>query len=198
MFSQRNRARLKMVSLVLTGGLWAFQAQADEALSELHDPMRGLSFYTMQLESEPLISIQTQGSRFSPTDRMTVGLSALVFDEENTVNEYVLWLRHDGPKQWFVGSIEQPLTIQLADRRLTPVPVHVARGSDRGKLDPYIEKLEFALSPALVKILLAEPSIVLRLDTQLGQLEQPVKPDLFRTLQEHANNVATHSMQTSH
>lgn len=179
---------------LLAGAVLALPGMAAhaEAMTETRDPVRGVSFYSVQLESAPLWQFQTAGSRFSPDDGMTVGLSALVADDNAQVMEYILWLRHDGPRSWLLGAMDQPLTIQLEDRRLLPVPLHVARETHNSLREPYIEKLEFALDPRLVQILLDEPSVVLKLETALGEVQKPLKPHMIETLRKLTAKVATH------
>ncbi|MFK7958093.1 MAG: hypothetical protein AB8B96_18500 [Lysobacterales bacterium] len=161
-------------------GLNSSPAKAD-ALVDALGVSDSIGSYSVQLGSSPLTALQTGAGRFSSDGRMTVGLSAQVPSEGAEVSEYVLWIRHDGPRQWYIGDEEQPLTIQLEDRRLTPLPLHIARGGKSATSNPYIDTLEFALVPELVDILLAEPSVILRLDTKLGQVEKPLSESMMQT-----------------
>lgn len=190
----RSSAKTQLRSLLL-GALCVLPGTSlhAEALTESRDPVRGVSFYSVQLESAPLWQIQTAGSRFSPDDAITVGLSAMVSDDNAQVMEYILWLRHDGPRSWLLGALDQPLTIQLEDRRLLPLPLHVARQTGDSVPEPYIEKLEFALPPRLVKILLDEPSVVLKLETALGEVQKPLEPHMIETLRELTRKMAANS-----
>lgn len=157
---------------------------ATPGIAATSETQSGASVYTIELDSAPLSLLQTAGSRFAYSEAMTVGISALVPANEVGVREYVLWLRHDGPENWYIGAEEQPLTIQLKDRRLLPLPLHIAATGATSNPHPRIETLEFSLVPELVEILLNEPSVVLKLDTRVGQLQKPLHDQLIDALQQ--------------
>jgi len=184
--------KLRRVLPALLAGLFSTTAFGDD-ISKVDGPAPGVNVYSVQLDAAPLAALQAPGARFAKEAKMTVGLSALVSDAGLGADEYVLWLRHDGPSDWYVGTVDQPLTIQLPDRRVIPLPLHIARGGEGASQGPYVEKLEFSLVPALVDILLAEPSIVLRLDTPEGQLEKPLSPQMIDRLRQLTQRVGTHS-----
>lgn len=141
-------------------------------LFESHDPLRGVTFYSAQVSTDRLEKMQTQLGVFSGKDLMTVGISVFVFDESDTVDEYLLWLRHDGPKRWFVANLDSPLAIVADDRVIKLTPLHVSRADKERETGPFVEKLEFSISPEQFQLLKNAKRVTLELLTGLGTVEK--------------------------
>ena len=136
-----------------------------QATMELRDPLRGVTLYTLQISTDPMTEVQVQGGLFADNDLMTLGISALVFDD-SSVSEYVLWLRHDGPRRWFAGAASPPLTIKAGDLLIEPTPIHRSQRSvTKGR--GLVEKLEFRLSPGDLAEIVAASSVSVDLQTVL-------------------------------
>ena len=161
-----------------------------QAFTEFRDPLRGVTFYSVQITTDPLIELQHDGSQFSQNDQMTLGLSAFFFDESDTIDEYVLWLRHDGPRRWFTGSRLYPLDLIIDDVITTPAPLHTLR-SEEERAGPFIEKLEFALTPDAFGELLGAGTVTLHLNTLLGSLDKTLSDDEKRAMQRFRIRVMT-------
>ncbi len=167
-------ARITNTALLMMMAFFALLPLRAEAQSytEFRDPLRGVTFYSMQVSTDSLTSIQMEGSGFSSSDRMTLGFSAFFFDESETVEEYVLWLRHDGPRRWVSGDIERPLTLDLDGDATTHAPFHLLRPSGTSDSDLFVEKMEFALDPESFQSLFEAEVVALELRTLLGSVEK--------------------------
>lgn len=164
----------KTVSLFLTLAIIAcvpLRAEA-QASTEFRDALRGVTFYSVVVSTDAQVDLQVEGSRFANSDRMTLGLSALFFDESDDVDDYVLWLRHDGPRRWFTGPTEPPLRLIIDDKSTQLTPLHALRPGDAGTAGQFVEKLEFSLGPAKFEELLGAESVTMELTTLLGLVEK--------------------------
>ena len=143
-------------------------APAPAQTTELRDAVRGVTYYSTQISSDPKTALQIDGSLFSGSDVMTLGLSAFFFDESGSVDEYVIWMRHDGPRRWFIGDIDRPVEIFAGDSVLRPAPSHRSRLPEPTRSEPLIEKLEFAISPAELDAMVNSDEVVIEVTTLLG------------------------------
>lgn len=163
--------------------------QADaQAFTEFRDPLRGVTFYSVQISTDRMQDLQHEGSRFASNDEVTLGLSAFFFDESDVIDDYVLWLRHDGPRRWFTGSKMRPLDIVVDGDISSPAPLHTLR-SDAEEVGPFIEKLEFTLHPLELEKLLSAEDISLELHTLLGSLEKTLNDDEIEAIRSFRERV---------
>lgn len=174
-----------IASLALTGLLFTFASAAlSQAITESRDESRGVSFVSVQFSSDEISDLQTLGGLFAGTDRVTLGVSGLVFDERPGAGEFLLWLRHEGGKRWFVGPASQPLTIRLDDERLIQPsaqfqPTPAGTRSGRSGLT---ERLEFVLSPRDFGDILAANKVTVVITTVLGTIEKQLSAEELSTL----------------
>lgn len=143
-----------------------------QAFTEFRDPLRGVTFYSVQISSDPLTELQGAGSQFGEEDKMTLGLSAFFFDESDVVDDYVLWLRHDGPRQWFTGNNPQPLRTVIDGEPMDFSPLHATKPGMALGAGPFVEKLEFEFLPPEFHALAKSDSVTLELTTLLGVVEK--------------------------
>ena len=139
-----------------------------QAFTEIRDPLRGVTLYSAQISSDPTTSLQAAGSVFSSSDRMTLGFSAFFFDESDAVDEYVMWLRHDGPRRWFASERERPLKLYIDDEELELALQHSTRPASEATSGPLVEKKEFVLTPDMFESLLTADEVSVELVTSLG------------------------------
>ena len=168
-----------LMSLLLT-----MSTAHSQTITESRDDARGVSFVSVQFSSEEISDLQTLGGLFSSTDRVTLGVSGLVFDETPGAGEFVLWLRHDGGKRWFVGPAAQPLTIRLDDSRLIqPIAqFQPAPARARAARSNLTERLEFVLSPQDFADILAAERATIVITTVLGTIEKELTSSEQSTL----------------
>ncbi len=163
--------KLTALSLIFLLALGSPRAES-QATTEMRDSLRGVTFYSLQISTDSMTSLQTQGGLFAQSDLMTLGVSALVFDEGGSVEEYVLWLRHDGPRSWFTADLEQPLTLRIDDTSWQSAPLHTSRPSGRDASGPLVEKLEFVVAVDDFQSLLSADAVTVELATVLGTVEK--------------------------
>ena len=192
--SSHKFATWSLVAMIALSPLRA-QSQA-QAVTEMHDPLRGVTFYSVQISTDPTTALQTTGSLFGESDLMTLGLSAFFFDESGTIDEYVLWLRHDGPRSWFTSNLEFPLTLWLDGEKWQSAPLHVSRPAGSGESGPFIEKLEFVLETNDLKTLLAADSATIELVTAMGTVEKTLSASERSALRRFHDRVLTRSAET--
>lgn len=189
--------RIYRNALCIVGLAAVFSGKAvAEATIDLHDPLRGITFYSVQLSTDSLPELQVGPGRFSPDDLMTMGISVLIFDETADPEEYVLWLRHDGPARWLVDVRISPIRIMGDDQVLAPMPLHMLRqqrGKDSG---PFVEKLEFALTPEQFDALLASDSFSIQLATLLGAVEKTLTDAERDTLEQFRKDAITRHQES--
>ncbi|NJN52725.1 MAG: hypothetical protein HC809_14205 [Gammaproteobacteria bacterium] len=181
----RRKLWLLIVALVVT-----LPAQA-RSFTEVRDPLRGVTYYSAHISTDPLSALQTRGGGFVGADRVTLGISALFFDEEMAAEEYVLWLRHDGPRRWLAGNVRQPFVLEVDGVKTTPMPLHVLRAKDGDEPGMFVEKLEFAVDSEAFHKLLGAASISIQLSTLLGTVEKTLtdgERGVFRTFYERAQS----------
>ena len=186
----RKRQAFSVSAAAILSCLFALDVGA-QAVTEVRDPLRGLTFYSAQISTDPITAVQTEGSRFSRTDQVTLGLSALFFDESDSVDEYVLWLRHDGPRRWFVGSDDTPLRINLDGSSTDYSPLHRSGTGETSGATPLIEKLEFSISPEALREIIGADSVTIELQTLLGQVVKTLTLAEHGAISRFAGNVHT-------
>lgn len=132
--------------------------------TELRDPMRGVSFHSVELDDSALNALDVIDGSFSEADRLVVGVSAMTFDGSDTVDSYVLWIRHEG-RRWLDFEVGNPVEVTVGGESLALERLRASQPfiSASGRL---FEKIEFALSEAeLLRIAASsDAAIILRSD----------------------------------
>lgn len=171
------------LALTLAVSLCLFSSAVfPQAITESRDDARGVTFVSVQFSSDEISDLQTLGGLFSGTDRVTLGVSGLVFDESPTAGEFILWLRHDGGKRWFVGPAAQPLTIRLDDQRLIQPSAQFQPTVSGGERSSLTERLEFVLSPQDFEAVLDAGKVAVVITTVLGTIEKQLTAEELATL----------------
>ena len=143
---------------------------ANNTITEVRDPVRGANFYSVALSDDSLQTLQIRGGLFNEDDRMTLGFSALFFDESSRIENYIVWLRHDGPRRWFTGVDPQPVELWIGDATVQPTPINQLGGTQATGEGIFVEKLEFSLTPAQFDQLATTAEATLALRTVRGQI----------------------------
>ncbi|MBT8441900.1 MAG: hypothetical protein KJO76_05890, partial [Gammaproteobacteria bacterium] len=125
-----------------------------------------------------------------------LGLSAFFFDESSSVDEYVMWMRHDGPRRWFVGENARPVEIHLDDLSLEPAPFHRSRTPEGSSAEPLIEKLEFALSPRELDAIIDSNSVEVEVNTLLGTVVKVLSADEIAAIGRFVEEVRERQVET--
>lgn len=171
-----TRAFLTAAALLVVVGMISPRDAQAQAFTEFRDPLRGVTFYSVQISTDRLQDLQHEGSQFASNDEVTLGLSAFFFDESDVIDDYVLWLRHDGPRRWFTGSKMRPLDVVIDGNITSPAPLHTLR-SDADEIGPFIEKLEFSLHPTKLENLMTAEDVSVELHTLLGSMEKALNAE---------------------
>lgn len=159
----------KFVTLTLTAvfatSLFGVVSANPLPRTEIRDPVRGVSFDSIEISERSVNSLDVIEGTFGDSDSLVVGMSALSFDESEGVDEYILWLRHEG-RSWLQFDVDQPVSFEVDGREL---PLEQLRASQPfvGTASRMFEKVEFRLDAAAMDRLVKgnEISITLRSDS---------------------------------
>lgn len=183
MFGRGAVICLLAVMLLVAGG------PGHAATTEVRDEVRGVTYYSTAISTDMKTTLQAPGGLFSSTDVVTIGLSAFFFDESSSVNEYVVWLRHDGPRRWFVGSNEKPMEIHFGEQSIEPKPSHRTNLPEPSREAVFIEKLQFAIAPETFQSILDADKVEIEVRTLLGTLIKPFTTEEVTALRQFAAEV---------
>lgn len=142
---------------------------------EVRDPLRGVSFQTVQLSDVPLSVLDTVEGGFPDSGRLVVGLSALLSEGSATADEYILWLRHEG-RQWLSLPSEQPVQLEVDGRNMELFALREPQAFV-GPDSQFIEKLEYRLEASALERLADSRSILIRLRANDGVVEKRLSAD---------------------
>jgi hypothetical protein len=133
--------------------------------TEVRDPVRGVSFNSIEVSQQMINSLDVIDGTFGDTDSLVVGMSALSFDESAGVDEYILWLRHEG-RTWLRFDVDQPVSFKVDGQKLVLEQMRASQPF-MGSSNRMFEKVEFRVNPAAYEQLVRgdEVSITLRSDS---------------------------------
>jgi hypothetical protein len=160
-----------------------------QMLTEIHDPLRGVTFHSVELNGESSQSEETPASVALRNHRMTIGLSAFMFDESTAIEEYILWLRHDGPGRWFSGTDGLPLRIEAAGKQVNAKPLHWYAPDAQANSGSFVEKVEFTLDVDQLNNMLNAESATLHLETLLGKVSYQLSESDFEAMRRFVQRI---------
>jgi hypothetical protein len=160
-----------------------------QMLTEIHDPLRGVTFHSVELNGESYQSEEIRGPVALRNHQMTIGLSAFMFDESTAIEEYILWLRHDGPGRWFSGTDGLPLRIEAAGKPVNAKPLHWYAPETPANAGSFVEKVEFALDVAELDKMLNAESATLHLETLLGDVSYRLSESDFEAMRRFVQRI---------
>ena len=133
--------------------------------TEIRDPVRGVSFSSIEVSTQTINSLEVIEGTFGETDSLVVGISSLSFDESEGVDDFILWLRHEG-RTWLRFDIDQPVSFEVDGQELALEQLRATQPFV-GTASRMFEKVEFRLDEASFKQLVQgnEISIILRSDS---------------------------------
>lgn len=169
-FAQRYGAARQLFSCLLLGTVLLSAMAGAQSRTEIRDAIRGVSFVTQQLSDDLLSQLRIVTGEFAPDDRLAVGMSAMVFDDSQEPQDYVLWLRHEG-RVWLSFPSEDPvsLTVDGANIDLEPLRQSQPFTGPDGRL---LEKMEFRLDVADLASIGQAKDVRLRLAAESGTVEK--------------------------
>lgn len=179
----------KYLSLSLTALFASSMLGAASANSlprtEVRDPVRGVSFNSIEVSQQPINSLEVIEGTFGDTDSLVVGMSALRFDESEGVDEYILWLRHEG-RTWLRFDIDQPVSFEVDGQKLALEQMRASQPFV-GSSNRMFEKVEFRVNRAAYEQLVRGDEISITLRSDSGIVEKTLTKEeidrirLFRT-----------------
>lgn len=153
--------------------------------TEVRDPVRGVSFNSIEVSQQTINSLEVIEGTFGDTDSLVVGMSALSFDESEGVDEYILWLRHEG-RTWLRFDVDQPVSFKVDGQRLALEQIRASQPFV-GSSNRMFEKVEFRVNEAAFEQLLKGDEISITLRSDSGTVEKTLTKEeidrirLFRT-----------------
>jgi hypothetical protein len=168
------RRKLFGRSLALFAAAAAWSALGIEAhaqlRAEMRDPVRGVSFHSLEISNDAIDMLDVIDGAFAATDRLSVGVSAMVFDGTGEIDSWIFWVRHEG-RRWLDYDRDMPIELLVDGSALDLEPLRspqpfVGEGGLR------YEKLEFELSDAAFERLLVAQSVVVALRTDNGDVDK--------------------------
>lgn len=159
--------------LALTVGTTLFGVASwsqETAVTEVHDAVRGVTFYSVQLSEEAVDEWELISGEFAETDRVRLGLSALVLDEVESVEEYIFWVRHEGRRWLSFFDVEDSVTFVTDGQRVELEPLR--RPQPFVQIGALVEKLEFKLGADDLRALLENRNATLTVKTATGVIEK--------------------------
>jgi uncharacterized protein YejL (UPF0352 family) len=154
-----------------------------QGMIDIRDTLRGVTFHSIEISNDSVNGLQPRDNLFPDDDRLKIGISALFFDDSTQVDEYILWFHHDGARQWFITSQENPLTIRYNEQNSTPELLHVSISNQANESRYFAEKLEFIVSEKQFQTILDSESVSLQLTTALGNIVKNLSVDEMTALQ---------------
>jgi len=176
----------KSVALTLTAlfatSLFGVASASSMPRTEIRDPVRGVSFDSIEISDQMVNSLDVIEGTFGDSDSLVVGMSALSFDESAGVDEYILWLRHEG-RRWLQFDIDQPVLFEVDGLEL---PLEQMRASQPfvGTASRMFEKVEFRLDAAAIDRLVQGDEISITLRSDSGVVEKTLGKDEIERIRE--------------
>jgi len=166
---KRKLIVLTVTALLATSTLGVVSANSLPR-TEIRDPVRGVSFYSVEISEKKVNSLEVIEGSFGDTDSLVVGISALKFDGSDAVDEYIFWLRHEG-RLWHQFDIDQPAVFEVDGQKLS---LEQLRASQPwvGTSSRMFEKVEFRLDEAAFDRLVLGDEITITLRSDNGLIEK--------------------------
>jgi len=159
-------AATALLSVSIAGSVWANSMPR----TEIRDPVRGVSFNSIEISDKMINSLDVIEGTFGDTDSLVVGLSALSFDYSTGVDEYIFWLRHEG-RAWLQFDMEQPVSFEV-DGHILALEQLRASQPFVGTASRMFEKVEFRLGDAALDQLAEGQEINITLRSESGVVEK--------------------------
>ena len=124
----------------------------------------GVTLHSIELDDALLNSLDVLDGSFSDTDRLVIGVSAIVFDVGGAVDEFILWMRHEG-RCWLDIDMADGVVLAIDDR-VVPLTELLASQPFIGESGELNEKVEFSIADSDLEAMIdsSEVSIELRSD----------------------------------
>lgn len=176
------------IALVVLAGLFVSKANA-QPFTQIHDPVRGVSFFSQEINSTDFGDLAQGTESFDQTEAMTLGVSALLFEQTGEIKGYTIWLRREGPRKWISQNYRTNMTLMING---TPIELEATRTNSRSlKMveRQYTEKLDIVLPTSQFLEMLSANEVTLQVNTMLGSFSRSIADDEIRRLDDFYQDV---------
>jgi hypothetical protein len=158
------------------------QTASAQLRTELRDPVRGVSFHSVELSEMPINTLEVIEGSFPDSDQLAIGLSAMHLDGRGSIDEYVLWIRHQG-RRWLDFDMADPVVFTVDNQPLALTQLRASQPfvGETGRL---FEKIEFNLSDEQLSRILTGGSTVITLTSDNGTVQKRLTAQELRYLEE--------------
>ena len=155
--------------------------------SEMRDPVRGISFHSIEISSEAMNDLDLIRGSFGDTDELAVGLSAMAFDGVPEIDSWIFWVRHEG-RRWLDYDRVTPVSLMADGEPLELEPLRSPQPfvGEGGRMH---EKLEFHIAAPEMSRLLAAESAVVSLRSDNGDVDKSFASEELNRIREFLASV---------
>ena len=177
------------LTVAISAALFSLASVSQEtAITEVHDAVRGVTFYSVQLSEESVDEWTLVSGEFAESDRVRLGLSALVLDEVDSIEEYIFWVRHEGRRWLSFFDSGDSVTFLSNGQHLELEPLRKPQPFvQAGSL---VEKLEFKLGADDLRALLENSDAILTVKTATGVIEKRLNMEELTSMARLKNRVS--------
>lgn len=162
-------------------------AASAQMRSEMRDPVRGVSFHSIEISTQPINALDVVAGSFADADRLSIGLSAMIFDGASEVDSWILWIRHEG-RRWLDYDRIMPVNI-VANGSALDIESLRSPQPFVGEAGLRYEKLEFQLDAETLRLLVDAKNIVIELRTDNGDVDKHLSRNETERLREFVASI---------
>ena len=155
--------------------------------TELRDPIRGVSFHSIEIQDSSVNALDVIDGSFSDSDRLVVGLSAMTFDGTDTVDSYVLWIRHEG-RRWLDFEFQAPIDVSVDGDSLALEQLRASQPFV-GPAARLFEKIELQLSAANLLRIVGSSDAVITLRSGSGIVSKQLSEDELANMRKFSEQI---------
>lgn len=175
-------------SLIFALLLIPIHAQSQgQPLTEIRDPIRGITFYSKELSVVPAASLKLDKASTIEPGQLALGISAFYYDTSELAGEYLMWLRHDGSTPWFNEAPSEPLLLSIEEINLDLKSMHTTSLAADGEHE-YMETATFSLTTLEFLQLLSANSITLNLQSSRANVSKKISAEEHELIADFAES----------
>lgn len=171
---RREAKRLTLLGALALGLLLVSQpglaVDLPQARTQVQDLLRGVSMNSVLVSDEPVIALDVVDGEFSEVDRIAIGLSVMSSYGSKVVEDYILWVRHEG-RQWLDAGLDGPVSI-AADNNNLELSLLRSPSPFIGDGGRFFEKFEFRLTPESLDSILQSSSVTVTVRSDTGTVNK--------------------------
>jgi hypothetical protein len=176
-----------VLALATLLGLMLAQPSWGQVRSTMSDDVRGVTFHSIEISDDEINDLEVLDGTFSPSDRLVVGLSAMLFDGSGKISNHIVWIRHEGRK-WLDYGLMSPVEI-VADGWSVPIEALRSPQSFIGAGGRMIEKLEFLVDSAHFDRLVSADEITVLVRSETGNIDKVLSEQEVQLMREFLDEI---------